>query len=409
MEKNKTMKKVKNEKVHIAEGKEENLHIRLIFALVLICAFGCLMVFSASSYICSQKEMYEYDAMYMLKKQAGAMVLGFGIIAASLFMNVSWLAEKLATIIYLLGYICIFLLKSPFAVSSHGATRWIRLMGIQFQVAEVVKISVIIMLAHMVKKYARHISRPALTIRMWMAGGIPAILLFLISSDLSSSVVVLAITFGITFITNRTLKLHIAVLLAAVVVVGAYVFSIASNMPTPEELGKVSFRVGRIAAWIDPERYADDQGFQTLNSLYAMGSSGLLGKGIGNSVMKKGPIPEPQNDMIFAIIVEELGIFGAGTLIFLYMYILYLLLRVILKRNVLYESTIVLGVMIHIGVQAFFNIGVTLNVLPNTGIGLPFISYGGTSILCLMAEMALVCSIAKKDYLKRIKNINKSF
>lgn len=403
MVKNKNIKKIKNEKAHTTIRKEENLHIRIIFTLVLLCVFGCLMVFSASSYICSQKEMYYYNSMFMLKKQAGAMAAGFAIIAASLFMNVSWLTKKLAMPIYLAGYVCIFLLLSPLKVSSHGATRWIRIMGIQFQVAEVVKISVIIMLASMIKKYARYISKPGLTIRMWMAGGIPAILLFLISSDLSSSVVVLAITFGITFITNKTLKLHLGVLAAGIGGVAAYVLSIARNMPTPEELGKMSFRVGRIAAWIDPERYADDQGLQTLHSLYAIGSSGLLGCGIGNSVMKKGPIPEPQNDMIFAIIVEELGMFGAGTLIFLYMYLLYLLLRVIIKRNLIYESTIVLGVMLHIGVQAFFNISVTLNVLPNTGIGLPFISYGGTSILCLMAEMALVCSIAKKDYLKRIK------
>ncbi len=403
MKRNKKMKKVKDEKARTAIRKEENLHIRLIFALILLCSFGCLMVYSASSYICSQKEMYDYNSMFMLKKQAGAMAAGFVLIFISLFINVSWLTEKLAKLIYLVGYGCIFLLLSPFKVTSHGATRWIRVMGVQFQVAEVVKISVIIILAYMIKKYARHISKPALTIRMWMAGGIPAILLFVISSDLSSSVVVLAITFGITFITNKTFKMHMGVLLTAISVVTAYVISIANNMPTPEELGKVSFRVGRIAAWIDPERYASDQGFQTLNSLYVMGSSGLLGSGIGNSVMKKGPIPEPQNDMIFAIIVEELGMFGACALIFLYMYLLYLLLRVILKRNVLYESTVVLGVMIHIGVQAFFNIAVTLNLLPNTGIGLPFISYGGTSILCLMAEMALVCSIAKKDYLKRIK------
>lgn len=381
----------------------ENLHIKLIFVLIVTCTFGCLMVFSASSYMCSQKAMYNYDSMYMLKKQVIFVLAGFLIILGSLFFDVSKLVEKLAKLIYLAGYVCIFLLLSPLSVTSHGATRWINILGIQFQVAEIVKISVAVILAYMVQKYAKHLANPKLTIRMWIVGGAPAVLLFLISSDLSSSVVILAMVFGVTLITNDTLKLHLGVIIVAIVVVVSYVLYIANNLPNPDELSEVSFRVGRIAAWIDPERYASDQGYQTLNSLYAIGSGGLFGKGIGNSFMKQGPIPEAQNDMIFAIIVEELGIVGGCVLILLYVYIIYMLLRVIWKVNSLYESTLVLGIMIHIGVQAFFNIAVTMNVLPNTGIGLPFISYGGTAILCLMFEMALVCCIAKKNYVKNVK------
>ena len=381
---------------------QENIHIKIIFVLVVLCAYGALMVFSASNHACSQKEMYHYDSMYMLKRQVIFMAGGFAIILASLFLDAAKIAEECAIVIYLVGYIFIFLLKTPLGVTSHGATRWIRL-GIQFQVAEVVKISVLVMLAYMAKKFRKHLSNPKLTLYMWLAGGIPAILLYFISNDLSSSVVVLAITFGMTFITNGTLKIHLGILGALCAAVGAYVYSIAKNLPSPEELETMSFRVGRIAAWINPEKYASGKGMQTLNSLYAIGSGGIFGKGIGESYMKLGPIPEPQNDMIFAIIVEELGLFGGGVLIFLYMYLLYLLFRVIIKANSIHESTLVLGVLIHIGIQAFFNIGVALNVLPNTGIGLPFISYGGTAILCLMVEMALVCSIAKKEYIKSVK------
>lgn len=381
---------------------KENLHIKIIVTLMIICVFGCLMVFSASSYTCAQKEMYNYDSMYMLKKQAIFMLGGFGIILVSLFFNLALLVEKLVIPIYCAGYISIFLLLSPFGVTSHGATRWIRFVGMQFQVAEVVKISVIIMLAYMVKKYYKHLANPKLTIRMWLAGGIPACLLFFISSDLSSSVVILGIVFGITLVTNDTLKVHLIVFASALVAVGLYVIHIANNLPSPDELENISFRVGRIAAWLKPELYASDQAYQTLNGLYAIGSGKIFGKGIGMSIMKQH-IPEAQNDMIFAIIVEELGMVGGCVLIYLYIYLLYLLMRVIINTENIVESTIVLGIALHISVQAFFNIAVTLNVLPNTGIGLPFISYGGTSILCLMFEIAMACSIAKKNYVKSVK------
>ena len=374
----------------------EFLHLKLLMTIILLCVFGCLMVFSASSYTCAQKEMYNFDSMYMLKKQMIFALAGLGGLFILQLFPISKLIDRFAILIYAFGYIALFLLLTPFAISSHGATRWIRIMGIQFQVAEVVKICVIVILAHMVKKYVKHLSNPKLTIRMWLAGGVPAILLFAISSDLSSTVVVLAIVFGITYITNNTWKLHLGVAGVVISVIVAYIMYFAKNLPSPDELEQVSFRIGRIAAWIDPERYAGDQSYQTLNSLYAIGSGGWFGKGIGMSVMKQGHIPEAQNDMIFAIVVEELGIIGGSVLIGLFVYLLYLLTRISVKAKNLMESTLILGALIHIGVQSFFNIAVTLNVLPNTGIGLPFISYGGTSILCLMVEMAWVYSIAKR-------------
>ena len=381
--------------------------MKLIFALVLICTFGALMVYSASGYMCSQKALYNYDSTAMLKKQVGFMAVGFVVIFLVLWVQRFWdiavFLRRWAIFIYIAGCVSVILLKTPLGVSSHGATRWIRIGGIQFQVAEIVKIAVIIILSYMVIKYSKSLKSWQMTVQMWCAGGLPAILLLALSNDLSSSVVVLAIVFGTTWITNRTHLLHGVVLGGAFTVVGGYVLYIRSNMPTQEELANMSFRVGRIVAWLEPERYSSDQAYQVLNSLYAIGSGGLFGKGIGMSRMKLGPIPEAQNDMIFAIIVEELGIFGGTVLIALFMYILYLLFRIMIKANHLYETTFVLGVFLHVGIQAFFNMGVATNLLPNTGIGLPFISYGGTSVFCLLCEMAIVCLIAKKNYVKSMK------
>ena len=128
--------------------------------------------------------------------------------------------------------------------------------------------------------------------------------------------------------------------------------------------------------------------------LYAIGSGGLLGKGLGQSIQKLSFLPEPQNDMIFAIICEELGLFGAMMVIFLFMFMIYRFMRIANSAPDIFGSFLVIGVLAHIAIQVILNIAVVTNVIPNTGITLPFISYGGTSILFLMAEMGIVLSVS---------------
>lgn len=147
---------------------------------------------------------------------------------------------------------------------------------------------------------------------------------------------------------------------------------------------------------MDPESYASGKGYQTLQALYAIGSGGLTGKGLGQSVQKLGYIPEAQNDMIFSIICEELGLFGGIAVILLFLMMIWRLLVIANNAEDLYGSMIVIGVMAHISIQVVLNIAVVTNVLPNTGITLPFISYGGTSILFLMMEMGLVLAVSKQ-------------
>lgn len=156
------------------------------------------------------------------------------------------------------------------------------------------------------------------------------------------------------------------------------------------------FRSERVDAWMDPESYASGKGYQTLQALYAIGSGGLTGKGLGQSVQKLGYIPEAQNDMIFSIICEELGLFGGIAVILLFLMMIWRLLVIANNAEDLYGSMIVIGVMAHISIQVVLNIAVVTNVLPNTGITLPFISYGGTSILFLMMEMGLVLAVSKQ-------------
>src|SRR5699024_2804402 len=153
-----------------------------------------------------------------------------------------------------------------------------------------------------------------------------------------------------------------------------------------------SFRIQRSLVWLHPEEYTASEGYQVMQALYAIGSGGFFGKGLGNSAQKLGTIPEAQNDMIFSIVCEELGIFGAVMLLLLFCYLLYRLFFIAQNAPDLYGSLMVTGIFAHIALQVILNICVVINVIPTTGITLPFVSYGGTSVLFLMVEMGIALS-----------------
>lgn len=369
----------------------------LWIALIFLCAYGAMMVFSATAYQCGISEKFNYDSFHFVKRQVIFMLGGFVAILLLRFVDYRIL-KHFAVLLYISGIASIFLLKTPLGVSANGATRWVNLPGIgQFQVSEWVKVCVIIFLAYLIDRNRKYLGSTKLTIYLWIAGAIPTALLFELSNDLSSSVVVMGICFIMSFISTRTEKLHIIVFLAVVAVVAMYVWNIWKHMPTPEELNDMPFRVGRIAAWLDPNRYAASQGHQTLQGLYAIGRGGVFGKGLGGSIQKLGQIPEAENDMIFSVICEELGIIGALVLIYLFGYLIYQIARVMLSAPDLFGGMLSLGVFAHLTLQSIFNICVNLAILPNTGIPLPFISYGGTSVFCLLAcEMAMVFSVERR-------------
>ena len=157
----------------------------------------------------------------------------------------------------------------------------------------------------------------------------------------------------------------------------------------------------RIHVWLDPTQYAQEGGYQVLQGLYAIGSGGLFGKGLGESIQKLGFVPEAQNDMIFSIICEELGLFGAVSVILIFMFMIYRCMVIANNAPDLFGAMLVVGVMAHIAIQVILNIAVVTNTIPNTGITLPFISYGGTSVLFLMIEMGLVLSVSNQIKLER--------
>ena len=153
------------------------------------------------------------------------------------------------------------------------------------------------------------------------------------------------------------------------------------------------YQMERILSWLYPEKY---DAYQTMQGLYAIGSGGLTGQGLGESLQKLGPLPEAHNDMIFTVICEELGLFGAVSVILIFLFIIYRCMLIASNARDLFGSFLAIGVMAHISIQVVLNIAVVTNSIPNTGVTLPFISYGGTAVLILMAEIGLVLSVSNR-------------
>lgn len=194
------------------------------------------------------------------------------------------------------------------------------------------------------------------------------------------------------FLAHPDTKPFMILLVVGAVMIACLVVFLVQNVDT----GDASFRIRRILVWLHPEEYSSEGGYQTLQALYAIGSGGFFGKGLGNSVQKLGSLPEAQNDMIFSIVCEELGIFGGAIILLLFAYLLYRLFFIAQNAPDLFGTLLVSGIFIHIALQVILNIGVVINLIPNTGITLPFVSYGGTSILFLMAEMGIALSVSRK-------------
>ena len=354
----------------------------LLFIVLFLLGFGLIMIYSASSY-----EAYDSygDAAYYMKKQLIANIIG--LVFMMVIANIPYTFwERFATLGYVVSMILIFLVKTPLGITSHGATRWIGIphTGFNLQPAEVAKLCMILFLASLVCKMGKSV-RTMKGFFTMMAAPLPiAASVYLITDNLSSAIIIM----GIAVLMGGSVLAAAGLLVVAVVQLG-------------DKIGG-KFRLARIQAWLNPESQAQDKGFQTLQALYAIGSGGIWGKGLGQSMQKLSFLPEAQNDMIFSIICEELGLFGAVAIILMFIMLLWRMMVIANNAPDLFGAMLVVGVMGHIAIQAILNIAVVTNSIPNTGISLPFISYGGSSALFLLSEIGLVLSVARRIQLKEL-------
>ena len=364
----------------------------LLFIVLFLLGFGLVMLYSTSSY---EASMEMGDSAYYLKKQVASTVLG--LIVMMVIANIPYhFWERFAFLGYVVSVVLILLVLTPLGIEANGARRWINVFGISLQPAEVAKLAMILFLASLVCKMGRSIRTPK-GFMIMLAAPLPICAeVYLVTKNLSSAIIIFGIAVLMVFVSSPDYKKFILIGLAGITVCALAVYLIVNAADSDS----LSFRGGRILAWLDPEAYADGKGFQTLQALYAIGSGGIWGKGLGQSMQKLGFLPEAQNDMIFSIICEELGLFGATAVMLLFLLLIWRLMVIANNASDLFGAMLVVGVMGHIAIQVILNIAVVTNTIPNTGISLPFISYGGSSVLFLLAEMGLVLSVGRGIKLK---------
>ena len=364
----------------------------LLFIVLFLLAFGLVMLYSTSAY---DANLTYNDSTYLFRKQIFSTLAGLVV----LFI-VSHLPYHLWERFAVIGYgvsVALVLLIIPFGIEANGAKRWLRVFGISLQPAEVAKLAMILFLAYLICKMGRNIrTMKGFLVVLGAAAPISG-LIYVITRNLSSAIIIMGIAVVMLFVACPDYKRFIILGLIGIAGVAGIVFLIVKM----SESGSVgSFRGERILAWLDPEAYASGKGFQTLQALYASGSGGILGKGLGQSMQKLGFLPEAQNDMIFSIICEELGLFGAIAVLMMFILLIWRCMIIANNAPDLFGALLVVGVMGHIAIQVILNVAVVTNTIPNTGISLPFISYGGSSVMFLLAEIGIVFSVGRGIRLK---------
>lgn len=364
----------------------------LLFIVLFLLAFGLVMLYSTSAY---DANLTYNDSTYLFRKQIFSTLAGLVV----LFI-VSHLPYHIWERFAVIGYgvsVALVLLIIPFGIEANGAKRWLRVFGISLQPAEVAKLAMILFLAYLICKMGRNIrTMKGFLVVLGAAAPISG-LIYVITRNLSSAIIIMGIAVVMLFVACPDYKRFIILGLIGIAGVAGIVFLIVKM----SESGSVgSFRGERILAWLDPEAYASGKGFQTLQALYAIGSGGILGKGLGQSMQKLGFLPEAQNDMIFSIICEELGLFGAIAVLMMFILLIWRCMIIANNAPDLFGALLVVGVMGHIAIQVILNVAVVTNTIPNTGISLPFISYGGSSVMFLLAEIGIVFSVGKGIRLK---------
>ena len=363
----------------------------LLAVLIFLVCFGLIMLYSASAY---SALVQHNDSMHYFKRQILFCIVGFiGMYVVSRIDYHYYI--KWARGIYFVAVVLMALVQTPLGIEVNGAKRGIQLpFGQQLQPAEITKIAVILFIPVLICQLGREIRTLKGMGQVFLWGLVAAGCVFILTENLSTAVIVMGITCVMIFVVHPQTRPFIAAASAGLVLILVGVQILDAMLSTSG-----NFRLRRILVWLNPEEYASEGGYQVMQGLYAIGSGGFFGKGLGNSAQKM-VIPEVQNDMILSIICEELGVFGAIIVLVLFGLLLFRLMFIAQNAPDVYSSLVVTGIFTHIALQVLLNVMVVINLIPTTGITLPFISYGGTSILFLMAEMGIALGISAKIKIK---------
>ena len=363
----------------LSDVKREAMDAPMLLFTLLLTALGLVMIYSASY----ARALYETgDSAYFFKRQLIFALVGIG--GMYLISRVRWeLVRKLAFPVLGISLVFLALVFVPgIGQSENGATRWIRL-GISFQPSELAKIGVILSFSAMISEFGEKMEHFRWGIAPF--GAILAVIVVLLRLEPHNSAIVIIVCTGGAMLFLGGVKYRWFLLGGGVMALGLVLI-----------LGAGGYEASRITAWQDPFSDPTDDGYQIIQSLYAIGSGGLLGLGLGKGRQKYLYLPEEHNDYIFAITCEELGFVGAAAILMIYVLLILRGYWISMHLKNRFLSLMVAGITTLTALQVFFNIGVVTNLLPSTGISLPFFSYGGTALLIQLGQMGLILGASRQ-------------
>lgn len=372
-------RKVRYKLISLGEGLDMPL---FVFVMVLL-AIGLVMLFSASY---ADSYYRENDSYYYISRQGGFAL--FGVIAMLVISTIDYhYYHRGRTALWVAGGTVLLLVLTLIMGTSEGeATRWLELGPIRLQPSEVAKFSIILLFADMISRWEDRMDTFSYGAMPFAAALIVFAGLVMAEHHLSGTLIIGLLGFMMMFVGGTRLRwLILGGLLAAVAV---YLYMNRGGDDSE------AYQMGRIEVWLNPFE-ENDATWQTRQSLYAIGSGGLFGVGLGQSRQKYMYLPKPQNDFIFAIVCEELGLVGALVIMILFALLVWRGVHISLHAKDKFGMMLGLGLTLQIGLQAALNICVVTNTVPNTGISLPFFSYGGTSLLMLLGEMGILLNISR--------------
>ncbi|MCA1319825.1 rod shape-determining protein RodA [Bacillus tianshenii] len=362
----------------------------LLFLLFLLFIISLVAVYSASG------QYFANDPYYFLKRQIVWYIIGVGIMVSIMFFDYE-LLENLALPFYTLGLILLVAVEL-FGTIRNGSQRWINLGGFMLQPSEFMKIFLLILLAGVINKWVKEkheldFKTPPIVVIKLIAYTMPPFLLILKQPDLGTSLVIAAIMITMIFISGTSWKVltllagFIVSVLGTLVYLHNYHFELFTKFIEPHQLE-------RIYGWLSREEYASSYGFQLTEALKGIGAGQVSGRGLLEGVQSQsGRIPEVQTDFIFALIGEEFGFVGATLVISIYFIMIYRLIMIAIHCDNPFGTYLVTGVIGLFAFQIFQNIGMTIGLMPITGLALPFMSYGGSALLTNMIAMGIVMSV----------------
>ena len=362
------------------------IDIPFLFLTLTILVIGLVMMFSASY---PYAFYHKHDSFYFIKSQLLFAILG---VAAMFFIsNIDYrVLHKYSVASIVTSFILLaVVLVMP---AMNGVHRWIRLGGFSFQASEITKFAIILSFAHFISLNLHRMHTFKYGILPYLIILAPTILLLALEPHISCCVIVVLLAAGMLFIGGIQLK-WFGMVLGAIASALLYLVLFTN---------KLTYANNRISGWLDP--FGASSGvdtWQTRQGLYAIGSGGLLGLGLGNSRQKYLYIPEPQNDFIFSVVCEELGLIGAVVILLLFALLVWRGMVISIRAKDKFGMLLGIGLTAQVGLQVILNIAVVTNTIPNTGISLPFFSYGGTSLMMLLAQMGVILSISKSSHIEK--------